>query len=878
MRKRMLENKNTQLTSSKRRRFKYLFARAAAAGLCVSLLTLSVPVVHATDDDAADLSDDEIAGEVGEVITGEGYTLVAEEGGRKLFVNLDTSEIAVEDEASGEVWYSNPQDRESDGIANGATKSRLGSQLLLQYYTPNAQQIIKDNFLDSITHEQFEVELLEDGVKVSYVVGEKPAEYLHPAAITEERFQEIFDMSEANAQRILNRRYTKYDIAEMKEADANALLATYPGLADQPLYILRDGISAFILEEISAAFEAAGYTDEERIADEALAGMDVVASENVYVGLSIYYSLDNGDLVVRMPLEEITFQENYPLTRVRLLEYFGAGGLEDEGYLFIPDGSGALIDFNNGKLSATQYLSTVYGTDVAVRQGLQVGMTEQAALPVFGIKQNDKAFIAIIEEGSALAQIRADISGRINSYNTVAPVFQILQDDQVDLQELAGNNVIMAYQQDAYEGDIRVRYRFLTDTEADYSGMAASYRDYLNENGTLTALKEEKMPLQLEILAAVDLIKPIAGIPINTVQELTTFEESQEIIQSLSDAGIEDMDIRLSGWFNGGLRQSTANKIKIQRQVGSKSDFNDLSALATELNYDFYPDVTFSFNYRNTLFDSFIATRDASRFLDREVVELCKYRPSTMQVPPSATPFWYISPEVSAGYASSFMDAFAAYETSGLSVRDAGQYLGSDFNRKNEVNRESSMEIWTGILEDLGSSDQKLMLEYGNAYSLATADVLIDLPAQSSLYQIADRSIPFLQMVLHGSVDYSLEAYNLSSDNQDAFLAMIETGANPRFVVMAAENSILKDSNYNEYFSVEFDAWQERIVEITAELEAILAPLRTETIVRHEYLSAKVAKVSYSDGTTIYVNRSNSDYESAEITVPAMDYIVKEGA
>lgn len=846
--------------------------------LLAYLLSLATPVVKATDDEALDLADDEISAEVGEVITGEGYELVAEEGGKKLFVNLSTSEIAVEDEESGERWYSNPQDRESDTVANGANKSRLGSQLLVQYYTPNAQQVTKDNYLDSIAHEQFEVELLEDGVKISYIIGEKPAEYIHPVAITEERFLEIFEISDKNAQRILNRRYTKYDIDEMKEADAKTMLETYPGLADQPLYLLRDGISGFILEEISAAFEAAGYTEEEKIADEALAGMDSVAGDDVYVGMSIYYSLDQGDLIVRMPVDEISFPETYPLTRVRLLEYFGAGGLEDEGYLFVPDGSGALIQFNNGKLSAAQYLSSVYGNDVAVRQGIQVGMTEQIALPVFGVKKNNQAFLAIIEEGSALAQIRADISGRINAYNTVSPVFQILQEDQVDLKELAGNNVIMAYQQAAYQGDIRLRYRFLVEDEADYSGMANSYRDYLYENGSLSPLTEEKMPVQLEILSAVDLIKPIAGIPINTVQELTSYTESQSIIQDLHDAGITDLDLRLSGWFNGGLRQSVADKIKLQRQLGSKADFAALRDLATDLDFGFYPDASFSFNYRNTLFDSFIQTRDASRFLDREVVELAEYRPSSMKVPPTANSFWYISPETAAGYADRFLDSFSSYETSGLSIRDAGQYLGADYNRKNEVDRESAMNIWTDILAKANASEQKIMLEYGNAYSLAAADILIDLPAHSSLYQIADQSVPFLQMVLHGSVDYSLEAYNLASNSQDAFLSMIETAANPRFVVMDEANSILKDSSYTEYFSVEYEMWRDPILEITEELETIIAPLRTETIVKHEYLAELVAKVTYSNGTEIYVNRSAVDYESSEISVDAMDYLVKEGA
>ena len=37
---------------------------------------------------------------------------------------------------------------------------------------------------------------------------------------------------------------------------------------------------------------------------------------------------------------------------IEFLPYFGAGGMNEDGYLFVPDGSGALIYFNNERLTA----------------------------------------------------------------------------------------------------------------------------------------------------------------------------------------------------------------------------------------------------------------------------------------------------------------------------------------------------------------------------------------------------------------------------------------------------------------------------------------------------------------------------------------------
>ena len=41
--------------------------------------------------------------------------------------------------------------------------------------------------------------------------------------------------------------------------------------------------------------------------------------------------------------------EEYPVNSISLLSFFGAAGQEREGSMFVPDGSGALIHFNNGK-------------------------------------------------------------------------------------------------------------------------------------------------------------------------------------------------------------------------------------------------------------------------------------------------------------------------------------------------------------------------------------------------------------------------------------------------------------------------------------------------------------------------------------------------
>jgi len=58
-------------------------------------------------------------------------------------------------------------------------------------------------------------------------------------------------------------------------------------------------------------------------------------------------------------------KEKYRLVSVMLLPFFGAASTNDSGYIVVPDGCGALINFNNNK-GAETYSQRVFGSDFAI--------------------------------------------------------------------------------------------------------------------------------------------------------------------------------------------------------------------------------------------------------------------------------------------------------------------------------------------------------------------------------------------------------------------------------------------------------------------------------------------------------------------------------
>ena len=276
-------------------------------------------------------------------------------------------------------------------------------------------------------------------------------------------------------------------------------------LVDTPTYLMQK-VPQFQLNNIYNVLVEVDYTPLECGEDHEMNNLEPLLPNLQIFHIPLEYVLDGPELLVRIPVNEIEYPMNvedivgekhsFPLLNIRVLEYFGAAGKQSEGYMLVPDGPGALIYINNGRLTGAAFNEPVYGADGAQDQPVEKRrFPEQSLLPVFGLKENDKALFAVIEEGSSFARVKADISGRINDYNRIFAEFQLLAHGSVALSEKASHiefsGTAATYQKRMYQGDIVIRYFFLTGDDADYMGMANTYRNYLIGKFQLQPLKAD---------------------------------------------------------------------------------------------------------------------------------------------------------------------------------------------------------------------------------------------------------------------------------------------------------------------------------------------------------------------------------------------------
>ena len=785
-----------------------------------------------------------------------------------------TTHFYVVKKSTGYTWYSNPQDIDTDTIAAGINKKDLNATISLKYNTESGSPTSMNNYGSSIEKGNFTYELLENGVKVNYTIGDLEKVYLLPAAVPETRFNEFFLQLNKSTQSQILMSYKVLDLNKLGEEDnKEELLATYPDLANEKVYVIREGVQEYLKQKAEDAFASVGYTQAEYDKDAARYSSTSTSDKPMF-NVTMEYKLEENGLLVSIPLEEIQYKNSYPITEIRPLGYFGAGGMTDNGFLFVPDGSGAIINFNNQKQSQNPYSSNVYGWDYGINRDAVIDETK-VNLPVFGISNKTASFLCALEEGSSYGFIEADVSGRLHSYNYAAANYYLIHDELMDISAKSDTTVRM-FQEQLPNETISQRYIFID--QPDYTSMAATYREYLlSRYPELTKQTKSDLPVAVEIIGAVDRTKHVLGVPTRQPYALTTYKETEAIVDELLSFGISDLSIKLNGWFNNGVLHDAPNQVHLIRELGSKKDFKNLVSHLEEKEVKLYLQASFQFVNNNSAFDNYMAIRDSAKHVNRELVELYPYHPVWYGEDQYKAMYYLAKP----GYYLKNLNSYAG-EITDLGVNhiafgDIGNILSADYDEKKQVSRESALNLQQEELSKLDSEGYGMMVESGNVYAIPYADMIVDVNLATKGYNIIDEEIPFYEIVLHGLVPYTGDAVNLASDYEKHLLKTVETGAGLFFLFMEADSSQLQESNYTKYFSTGFEEWSDTTNKLYSRMKQDFGHLYNQYIVDHQKLAPGVYRTEYEDGTQVIVNYNESAYTYNQTEIPAKDYRVEGG-
>lgn len=790
--------------------------------------------------------------------------LAAENDTLKLYVNTSSGAVAVVDKRNGNITYSNPTDADEDSIASGTNKAYLKSQLIVDYFNTTRTQGTFDSYSYCAERGQLEVESIANGVRFLYTMGDLSSETgIVPRYISADTLEKVMErMSEEG------RTFTKKKYTESK-------------VADNYYELLESAVKgASQLRKLNNYFTEAGFTEEEYIAE--MEGSGVEGLIPISFEIPLEYRLDGDAVDVSIPLSEVKENGGGSIFRIQMLRYFGAAGTEEEGYMLVPNGSGSLINFNNGKTGTSPYSEYVYGLDPLSAEYTVRENTTDTKLALYGIFRKDSAVFATIEDGASYALLSAYVSGKVNEYNFVYPTFVVRGNDKLSMFGTTGNEAdIPIVETNHYDANLTVKYTMLTEENADYSSAANYYRDRLVREGKLTAEETtgDDLKFYYDVLGGVGMTKFFLGTQYQGMYAMTTFEEAEDIYTDLYDSGITKQVMNFQGWMNRGYYHDVANKIRIPHALGGKSDLEALSSRMAADGNTFYADVAFqkvTFISRRYSYGN-----ETSRYYGAGyVAEFGLVNPATLRQTSGLgyeeNHYYLISPKFLHRYTDAFVKKIGKYDIGGISLRDLGNELHSDKKRTHIIDREAALDVVTAALGDMKDTGKSILLNAGNDYAFGYADDMINVPLSSNDYYIIDETVPFYEMLIHGYIDYAGSVINLSDtyEKSDIVLNLVENGAAPHFMFSWENSSDIKTTALNRFYSTSYENWKDDAVAIYNEVNGALKYVTGAAMIKHETLDSGVKAVTYSNGVVIYINTGNSDKTVNGVTVPAKGYLV----
>lgn len=576
------------------------------------------------------------------------------------------------------------------------------------------------------------------------------------------------------------------------------------------------------------------------------ANIDELKDKEIRADLTVIYTLRDGSFYVNVSMNTLSLPKGVTLDSVRVLGDFGGYDQSgDEDYIFVPDGSGALIMTGIEDPDFTPISLSVYGNDAALST---VGKTSGCLVGAFGMKRGNGAFLCIIEQGDAIAQINADRSDEA-SLNTVSATFKT-----TDTHTKEGKTSTQNTYGYTYKNEIMLCYRFLSGKSATYSGLASACRENLIRNSVLSTKsvvpESKSLPLIVSLQGGYKNSK-------GKYSALSTFEQAQDLMALLKAKGVNNAFLRYCGLYDDANNGSVDSFDDFSKKLGKTDDFTSLYNYLSSQKFSLFIDtdiLTFDHSGKNN-----------ARTINGKAIKASKEAEAVYPSPISAQ--GYLAMQDLENRVEDILHSSMDTGFDGYALNDIAGYLYSDYSSEFYARTTSSKEI--GAQLPVLASSKKIMVDTGNFYALKAADIVAKIPMGPVLRTESDAyvGIPFVQMMLHGIYEYSGPSTNSFDDVNTAFLKSVEYGCLPSVEWYCTAYSEELDSKYY------YDSNINDIVSLYSKANSALANVRDARMTAHDQIQAGVFCTEYNNSMKVYVNYTQESVTINGITINANDCV-----
>ncbi len=589
-------------------------------------------------------------------------------------------------------------------------------------------------------------------------------------------------------------------------------------------------------------------------------------------GVTLKVELTEDGLKATIPDSSIIENSDTYIGTLAIYPCMGVSYLDQkEGYMFIPDGNGALIYLeDNEKRFNTGYSSMIYGDDIGFTEssvanllwGRYEMLNDQnlTIAPVYGIAHTDDdlAYLAIVEDGAERATIEAQPNGVNVQYNRAYAKFLLRKRYTQPTSNNSTSGSFHLVEADRSHSDLTVRFLFLTGEDANYCGMANAYRDYLLDRGDLVVQEDNSYRTRIDFLGT-EREEFLIG---TKAVAMTTVEDIYGIYEDLAGVGVTDLFSLYKGWQKGGLYDLPITSYKADKNIGSTKELTQLIKDAESKDISFYL-------YNEALRinpDEQNATFNVVKKVNKKVFEESTYKEVY-------STFRFLTPTRSNTLLNKFAKSYTKQGVSNIALAGITNNLFTYTYSNVPYTRFQAADTYVKAVEELDASTD-LVMEEPFAYLWKNTKAFLDMPVYMSNYLYEDESVPFLSIVLKGVMPVYADYVNFEANKEEFFLKLIETGSYPSFYITKESAADLIYTNSSDIYSSQYDVYKDEIIQYTNELKAVYDAVAGAVITGHKILDNGVRIVTYSNGTQIYLNYSSAAQTVDGVSIDTMSYKV----
>ena len=593
--------------------------------------------------------------------------------------------------------------------------------------------------------------------------------------------------------------------------------------------------------------------------------------------IPVAYRLRETGVALSIDPTQIQEGENR-ITRISLAPFWcSVSNSQEDGYLLVPSGSGALIYPKQHSQAGLTYSAPVYGADAAMELWDDPVQVKSVRLPVYGAKDGGRATCAVIEQGAESAYIEVKAGAASLGYSAVYATFQ-LRGCTENVANLPNYQAVRSnvYAEGLICTPLQVGFTLLQDGEANYSGMAEVYRNYLAETQGLPSGGGEAR-LALDLIGGAMIQKSFLGIPYKTLYPATTLQQAADIVKDLQEAAGVSPAVNLRGFGETGLDTGRlAGGFLIHRSLGSETD---LQALAEAVG-DAPLFVDMDLVHLAKAGGGFSPTFDSARSASGKVAYRYGFHIAVRSRRTDLRAALLARSEL-AGAMDILLKRTASWPVRGIGLSSLSSTAYSDYTdgagTAYYAKGGMAADVATA-LETLRGQGRTILVSDANAYAAVGADLILHAPTQSSREDLFDADIPFYAMVFRGHVPLACESVNLTPDPVRQVLQAVEGGCGLTYTLTAAYDGALLDAASPVFYNSRYEDLRGLILQNVKQLEDVYTRIGGASIKRHAILENGLRETLYDNGVSVYVNYSGEALESPIGRVPPQGFLAQEGA